>query len=543
MRRRTRRPMVLALPAAAVLVALSAAPALAAGVATPTFPTTPVPTNSPGEPPVSSPNGSQPLGHAVGVAATGLAVLRLAPGAVPANSILPGAANQLPRQSAAELGFGLSSAQANSESFLNYERAIASSAPAGVAIEGNSPQLPGALTQTALPDNAKPVSGGLTPPSTPLDALLKVGLLQGQVHARWSPTLGPCVGTIADASTSVASISALNIIPSLPATTDSNSLSQALSTSNLAPAQLQALINNLSQLSGPLSSLGGLLSGGVTTGGTGSLVSLPNILSSRSVVQLVSIPGSANKAVQSVSTLQVAALKLFAGTPIETDLNVVSQPTLTVTSTGSAATSTVSYKAPVIQVVQAGKVLYTLDAANPTADIPIGIPLNVPNLPKLPIVGDLLPNGQQLTSGIPAIDIGVVRVSIAELAKTSEALTGGQNGAPFTGFQLGATARMLDLQVLPTKALGIPNLPTALAEVSLGEQNARAYAPTGGVKCGTAPAGTPPIHTASTPPTKLAFTNGAYDAVPLFWLGTGMLLVGVIVVASLPGRVTRGKAR
>ena len=160
------RRVLLALPASAVLVALAAAPAWA-GTPPPVFPTTPVPTNSAGEPPASAPNGPQPLGHAVGDAAAGLAVLRLLPGAVPASAILPGAASELPRQSAAELGFGLSSAQANSEAFLSYEHAIAQSAPAGVAVGGNSPELPGALSQTASPDNAQPVSGGLNPPSTP----------------------------------------------------------------------------------------------------------------------------------------------------------------------------------------------------------------------------------------------------------------------------------------------------------------------------------------------------------------------------------------
>jgi hypothetical protein len=530
-----RAGLVLALAAAALLVGLSATPALATD-----FPTTPVPTPvSPGQPPASAPNGPQPLGHAVADAATGLAVLRLLPGAVPASSVLPGAANQLPRNSAAELGFGLSSAQSNSESVLNYERAIAQSAPAGIAIEGNSPQLPGALSQTALPDNAKPIAGGLNPPSTPLDALVKAGVLNGQVHARWSDTVGPCVGTVADASTSVASISALNLIPSLPTTTDATALTKALSTAKLTAAQKQSLIDNLSHLTGPLSSLGGLLSGGATTGQKGSLLSLPNTLSSRSTVRLVSIPGSANKAVQSISTMRVASVKLLAGTPMEVDLDVVSQPTLTVTSTGSAQTSTVSYTAPVIRIVQGGRTLETLDAAHPQADVPIGIPLNVPDLPKLPIVGDLLPNGQQLTSSIPTIDIGVLRIRVAELEKSSQALTGGVNGAPFTGFQLGATARMLDLQVLPTAALGIPNLPAALAQLSLGEQVARAYAPAGGVRCGSTTAVTNPTHPQAPPPAApktLAFTNGAYDTVPLFWLGTGMLMAGVIVVASLPRR-------
>lgn len=532
---RRRGSLALALPATAVLLALSAAPALAA----PAYPTTPVPTNPPGEPPASVASGPQPLGHAVGDAATGLAVLRLLPGAVPTNAVLPGAAAQLPRQSAAELGIGLSSAQANSEAFLSYEHAIAQSSPAGIAIEGSSPQLPGALSQTASPDNPQPISGGLNPPSTPLDALVKVGLLNGSVHARWSDTLGPCVGTISDASTSVASISALNVIPSLPGSTDVSSLTSLMSKSSLPAAQKQDLISNLSQMAGPLSNLAGLLSGGTNaTTGSGSLLSLPNVLSSRSVVQLVSIPGSANKAVRSTSTLQVASVKLLAGTPLELDLNVVSQPTLTVTSTGDAKTSSVSYTAPVIQVVQGGKVLYTLDAAHPTQDVPIGIPLNVPNLPKLPIVGDLLPNGQQLTSTVPVIDIGVLRLSVAELNQSSQSLVGGKNGAPYTGFQNGATARMLDVQVLPTAALGIPNLPTALAQLSLGEQVARAYAPAGGVRCGTTstpvsnPAA-PPVKTTGVPK-KLAYTSGAYDAVPIFWLGTGLLMAGVILVASLP---------
>jgi hypothetical protein len=260
------------------------------------------------------------------------------------------------------------------------------------------------------------------------------------------------------------------------------------------------------------------------------------VLSDHSVVQLVNIPGSANKAVQSVSTLQVASVKLLAGTAMEIDLNVVSQPTLTVTSTGDPKTSSASYTAPVIQIVQGGRVLYTLDAAHPSQDIPIGIPINVPNLPNLPIVGNLLPNGQSLTSSIPVVDIGVLRLQIAEFSQSQQSYTGGQNGAPFTGYQLGATARLLDLQVLPTAALGIPGLPAALAQVSLGEQVARAYAPAGGVQCGTTTiSATAPIKTVPTP-TALAYTNAAYQSVPIFWTGTGLLLAGVIMVAALPAQ-------
>ncbi len=94
---------------------------------------------------------------------------------------------------------------------------------------------------------------------------------------------------------------------------------------------------------------------------------------------------------------------------------------------------------------------------------------------------------------------------------------------------------MLDVQVLPTAALGIPNLPTALAELSLGEQVGRAYAPSGGVQCGTTTVPNP-VQPASNPPKPLAYTGSAYEIVPMFWLGTAMLLAGSIIVAALPRR-------
>ena len=85
------------------------------------------------------------------------------------------------------------------------------------------------------------------------------------------------------------------------------------------------------------------------------------------------------------------------------------------------------------------------------------------------------------------LDLGVLRLSIAGLDQKSAQMT-----TPFAGFQLGASARLFDLQLLPTTKLKslLPddqakNLPSSLAQLSLGEQVARAYAPTGGVVCGT----------------------------------------------------------
>ncbi|MDQ3790351.1 MAG: hypothetical protein M3422_24320, partial [Actinomycetota bacterium] len=465
---RGRSQVATAVGLAAVVLGLAAMPAAAQ-------PTTPIPTpTNPGSPGMSSPVGVVPPGRAVGDAGTGLGILRLLPNSTPTKAIVPGMEDKLPKQAAAELGFGLASAQVNSEAYLSFERSIAQAAPGGVAIQGGSPQAPGALSQTASPDNPEPIHNGLTLPSSPLDTLVRAGALQGQVHARWSDTAGPCVGTIADATTEIASLSLLNAIPTLPSTPD---LTGVFDAPKLDANADKALIDGIKKLPGPLSTLGGALSGSAqpAADGTGSLISLPNTLSARSVVRLVDIPGSPNKAVQSTSTMQVAALKLLAGTPFELTIRVVSQPTLQVTSTGDEKTSTVKYTAPVLAVEQGGKVLGQLDAANPKFDIPIGIPLGQ-GAQSLPIIGDLLANGQKATDALQRIDLGVIRLGVAQLDQRGTAMT-----SPFKGFQLGATARMLDVQVLPTQALGLPNLPSALAQVALGEQIARAYAPTGGV--------------------------------------------------------------
>ncbi|MGH3762225.1 hypothetical protein [Actinophytocola sp.] len=527
---RGRFAVTAALPLVAVVLALCAAPAAAQPVTTPV----PTPTN-PDAPPMSAPNGPAPTAHAVGDAGTGLGVVRILPNSAPTRTIQPEASDKLPEQPAAELGFGLATAQANSESYLAFERAIAEAAPGGAAIQGARPQAPGALAQTAPPNNPQPVHSGLALPSTPLDALITARGLHGQVHAQWDEELGPCVDTISDASTEVGSLSLVNAIPTLPDVTD---LSGVFDAPNLTARQDQAVVDGLRRLAGPLSTLGGVLSGGSDTGAEGSLVSLPNTLSARSTVRLVDIPGSKNKAVESTSTLRVAKLALLAGTPFAIEVRVVSQPTLRVTSTGDPKTSTVEYTAPVLEVWQGGRRLGGLDAAHPTLDVPIGLPLpGVPGAKDLPVIGGLLANGQPVTDTLRKLDLGVLRIGVAQLDERGAAMTD-----PFKGYQLGATARMLDLQVLPTAALGLPNLPSALAQVSLGEQVARAYAPAGGVVC-TRPSGEPAPPPAPSPqgmqPPGLAYTTMAYKTIPMFWTGTAMLLIGVVLVAAVPGTTRR----
>jgi hypothetical protein len=521
----------MALPVSAALLVLSAGPAPAQPI-----PTTPIPQPaSPGQAPISAPPQVQPLGQAVGEAGAGLAVLRLLPNSVPTSAIMPGMGEQLPKQAGMEAGMGLSSAQANSAAYLAHERAIAQASPFGAAANGNSPQAPGSLAQTALPDNPAPTTGVVNGPENPL---LNVGLMQGSVHARWSETRGPCVDPIAEASTSIANLAALNAVPTVP----------DVPLRELRLPDGARLANGIQPAEG-LRALAGLLDGGgqPKADGTNSVLHVPNTLSSRSVVTLVDIPGSKNKAVQSTSTLQASSIEILKGTPLELTVKVATQPTLRVTSTGKKQTSKVEYTAPVLTIERQGRLLYTLDAANPTKDIPIGLPLDGLSrqfgpLHSLPAVGGLV---STLGQGVQQVgdstgrvlDVGVLRLGIAGLQERGTDLR-----EPFTGYRLGASARMFDLQVLPTKALqdALPagqaaTLPSSLAQLSLGEQVAGAYAPAEGVVCGStgvAAGGPQPAGV----PTKLAQTSGAYSSVPLFWTGTAMLLSGVVLVSAVPGR-------
>ncbi|KJK49966.1 hypothetical protein UK23_12140 [Lentzea aerocolonigenes] len=444
----------LSVPLAGLLLALVAAPALAQP------PTTPVPgPRDPNQPPASAPNGPQSLAHAVGDAGTGLSVVRLGPQGVPTNTILPGLSDQLPKQSVTEFGLGLASAQVNTEAFLSTERVVTQANPFGFAVAGRSPQSPGTLVQTAIPDNPQPTTGGLPIPETPLG---KLKVLNGSVQARWDEKLGPCVSPLATAKTSLAGLEVLSALP----------------------AEV------------PLPSK--------------SLISIPDTFEANSNVKLVDLPGSKNKAVESTSTMRAVSVEIAGGIKID----VATPPTLTATATGDEATSKITYTAPVLKVSQNGKELGTLDAAHPALDIPL------------------------------LLDLVVVKLQIAGLNEKKAGFSG--NG--FSGFQLGATARMLDVQLLPTDKLKLPNLPTALAQISLGEQIVRAAAPQGGVVCGTAqpPATQEPGGPAAPPKQKtppLAYTNAAYQSIPLFWVGTGLLLAGVVLVAALPVRTGRSRGR
>ncbi len=77
---------------------------------------------------------------------------------------------------------------------------------------------------------------------------------------------------------------------------------------------------------------------------------------SKSSVGLVDVANQTNKGLKSEVIDQVDGIVLFKGSENELTLNVVAPPTLTAVATGTAATSTVEYSEPIIQIIQGGTV-------------------------------------------------------------------------------------------------------------------------------------------------------------------------------------------
>lgn len=587
MRRRMRLAAVV--PTAVAVLGLSALPALADAAPADKDTTQ------------STTGTARPLGHAIGSASTLLVGVRALPGAnikLP-NLPIPGLATGGPGGPALSLGVGLSNAKANTEA--SGPKSSAEAAPLALSLLGNPPTQPGSSSQTAPPDNASPTTNGIELPNNPL---ITGGLLRTSAHARFSDKLGPCVSPLSAARSSTADLKVLPVLPRITAaqTTDPSKLINA----GALPKGV-----SVDQVTGPLQNLLGMFGGLGNVGAVGgknggAVVDIPGLLSTRSDVNLVPRHGSKNKAVQSTSQLRVLKLTLLQGTPYELTVRVISDPTLRATSTGKKGSSSVTYTKPLLQIYQGGKKIGVLDPSNSSLDVPISLVpvdtgllnnlglgktglgkttglsnglnleqvkallsaypglanlMHVSNPSKLtakqaaglgaiPIIGD--PNLSNLGHGldqIPDIDLnlGVVRLQIGHKDDFAIQHVKGQPNSPFSGFEIGSVAHLLNLEVLPSKALNtgllpklpqVPNLPNlgdSLAQVVVGEQTARAYAPTNGVVC-EIPAKPAPPKGQPSPKPPLAYTDAAYQAVPLFWTGSGLLLAGIVLVSIRPIR-------
>lgn len=480
--------------------------------------------------PVAAASAQGDVGSALGDAGAAVAMMRLVAGSVPDTSMLPELARLVSPTESFEGGFGLSNAQVNTAAELPYERSIAQATPFGAALTGQAPSASGGLVQTAPPSNSKASAGPLDVRDAPVDALVHSGELRGDVHARWSENDGPCVGRVAAASTSTGKLWLGNAVVTLPDIAFSE-----LDLPGLAPSL---------RPKGKLGSLGGLLAGTKPSdNGDGALLRIPRGLETGSTVEVVDV--SKRKAMRSTSRVQASSIDLLPGSPLGMTATVRHAPKLTVTSTGRPKTSRIVNDTPIIDVRRGKSTLFRLDRTSPTQDIAIGVPkaaftrAHRGKLRALPVVGGFAEGttGRAVRLSQRArrevVDLFVLRLTAGGLNTRSTALQ-----QPFTGHQVVASARLLDVQLLPTKALVNAlkkqyEVPSTLAQYTLGEQVARAAAPTDGVQCGKPGAGG--AGTAALP-TKINADSPAAGVRPLLWGGVVLLLGGAVLLVALRPR-------
>lgn len=143
--------------------------------------------------------------------------------------------------------------------------------------------------------------------------------------------------------------------------------------------------------------------------GDRALVRLPENLSSRTETGLVADGGRAAARAESAASL--LDVRLLAGSPAETSIKVISEPSLEVVSTGAAESSTVSYHAPVLEISGPNVPTERLDAPGSHFDvaIPSGPGPITGLVGSLPVLGDL-PLDELLggvdTQGLDALSTG-----------------------------------------------------------------------------------------------------------------------------------------
>ncbi|MPY79830.1 MAG: hypothetical protein GEV04_15465 [Actinophytocola sp.] len=493
--------------------------------------------------PASAAREPADAGHAIGHAGSAAVMLRLLPGSIPETSILPDLAQLPSGDRPFDAGYGLATTQLNTNAALPYERSIAQATPEGSLFGDVETPTGGFLVQTAAPDNAEPTTERLRAPDSPADALVSVGDTTATVHARWSEDDGPCVDTASRASTTTDRLAAGSAIPTLP----------DIDVTDL-PLPKNARAAGF-RPDGGIGTLGGLLSGEQREDGDGALLRVPDGFDTTSDITVVDAPASDGKAVRSTSTVRTEAIELLPGSPLGMTATVRREASLAVTATGDTKTSEVDFEDPTITVTRGDTELFTLNGRNRTKDIPIGVPTPAlyehtkTKLAPVPIVAGAAQTakGTRLTLTGPArravTDLFVLRLSVGGLNQTSAEMD-----SPITGTEFAASARLLDVQLLPTRALadamasgqgdvaGLPyDVPSTLAQYSLGEQTAGALVAEGGVECGTIVADAP---SGNAVPSAVGIPSPAAISVPLLWVGSVAVLIGVALL-TVPFRTPR----
>jgi hypothetical protein len=358
--------------------------------------------------------------------ANGSATLARLDVAVPATALFPGGSGFL--------------SLVNAQHAVNSDEDIASKARAqfiaGEALGQAAPDFPiNSVSQSAPPDNPEPKTSELL--SIPQNPLLWGKVLPASAHARWNDAIACPSGPveIAAAEAKVAELHALT-------TEGAAALPIALPGQDVLP---------------------------IPTGVT--LVDLPRVLASATNAGLVDVEGQDGLGVASEATIDVVDLTLFKGTPAQTRIQVVSQPKLTATAAGTEGKSSVDYEAPVLKITDPQGNVHQIDA--PGESFTIG----ASSLPALPggLQGALTPIGSAVPAGLPLALPALPDLSNAYLAKISL-------GVLDKVIEDANTAQgrltMLRLELLASDG------ENPLASLALGELQAQATAPDGGVTCG-----------------------------------------------------------
>ncbi|MDP1792953.1 MAG: hypothetical protein Q8K63_02350 [Acidimicrobiales bacterium] len=250
--------------------------------------------------------------------------------------------------------------------------------------------------QTAPPTNAAPTSASLTGP-VDLAPLASLEAATAAAHARWGSSDTTCIA---------------------PGTPISTARSTVLDAGLLGPL--------------PLPTGDALISVNNANGG----VSFTN-----SSVGLVDVAGQTNKGLKSEVLTQVDGVVLFKGSENELTLNILAPPTMQATATGTAATSTVTYNQPVVEIIQGGDVIEVLNATDANVDLqlpPGPTPLMVLRL-QLGTLQDVVKTATQASGtatllGLTLLDITetvtLARVEIAPMTVKATVPAGGVTCPP-----------------------------------------------------------------------------------------------------------------
>lgn len=336
-------------------------------------------------------------------------------------------------------------------------RSEAAAAQLDLAVGKKLPDVPAApVRQTAPADNQHPTETDAELINLP--GIAKIGLGKLSAHARWNASCEK--GDPTNLTNSSASLADVALLPG----------------ANLTGPVLPA----------PISLAGA------------PVLDLPDVGKTQSRTDIVDVKDQAGHGVQAQSSVSLASLTLFKGTPQQIDIKVVSAPTLTAVAAGSDRSS-VKYTSPILDVTVAGTT-QRLDSAHANIEIPFPTTdagqqtkageaeaVQDSAKPAAKQTGDAV-NGavQGATGTLTNVAKGgggsektkkpaLLRLSLGDLEKT------------VTPTSVKAEASSLRLQVLDVPGSG------TLLDVALGQLKAAATVPNGGLNPGTEPS---PSHNA-----------------------------------------------